>query len=571
MSFLKSSAPIFLAGVLFFTQSASAAVTPYVSGEVGSTSNSNSNNLTNTPVRAAAEDLRDPWQADVESRLLCTVGTGDLTDMPASLPAGANYSTTIAGVGVSISSRNVDPLVAGSLGTITTNTVGNSTSDMLQDGAPKPALFFPNGNFWNDTSNDAGGQRDGVLFEFATPVMGFGAWFGDLENRINHPDGVTRTPAIMRFFDASGTQIGSDVEVGPDAAFLASHPTGNSYTEANCGGSNATDIVGCGSGTTRFLGLVADAATPVSKVLVFVGDDDPNEDGSTEVYSFIGPTLATECAMIDLSLTKAVSQTSVTVGQQVTYTVTVSNAAAMSTATAVEVQEALPSGLSFVSATASQGSYNSTTGSWAVGDIAAGVNATLTLVATVQQEGTITNMAQVQAEGGSRKDFDSTVGNSIASEDDQAAVSITGVKAPVEPLPVVDTEEDSACSNPKNEPKNVVAYCSNADGSVRLTWDRHQSGNRTVKIQYQGADGIWHSKEEVEDDGEKIITGLQKGEQYRFRIAYENSCGRSEYSKVAVTVPCAFPDTGAQQDTEIQIGDLLQKTVKVMKIYSILW
>jgi hypothetical protein len=77
--------------------------------------------------------------------------------------------------------------------------------------------------------------------------------------------------------------------------------------------------------------------------------------------------------------------------------------------------------------------------------------------------------------------------------------------------------------------------------------------------------------EEVEDDGEKIITGLQKGEQYRFRIAYENSCGRSEYSKVAVTVPCAFPDTGAQQDTEIQIGDLLQKTVKVMKIYSILW
>ena len=87
-----------------------------------------------------------------------------------------------------------------------------------------------------------------------------------------------------------------------------------------------------------------------------------------------------------------------------------------------------------------------------------------------------------------------------------------------------------------------------------------------MKIQYQEADGTWKSKEEVTDDGEKIVTGLQKGEQYRFRIAYENSCGRSDYSKVAVTVPCAFPDTGAQQDSGIQIGDLLRRIVKICRV-----
>lgn len=121
MSFFKSFTPIFLGGALFLTQSAAAAVTPYVSGEVGSTSNSNSNSLANAPVRTATEALRDPWQTDVESRLLCNIGTGDLTDMPAPVASGTNYSTTIAGVGVSISSRNVDPLISGSLGTITTN------------------------------------------------------------------------------------------------------------------------------------------------------------------------------------------------------------------------------------------------------------------------------------------------------------------------------------------------------------------------------------------------------------------------------------------------------------------
>ena len=69
-----------------------------------------------------------------------------------------------------------------------------------------------------------------------------------------------------------------------------------------------------------------------------------------------------------------------------------------SPATAVALTDALPAGLSFVSATASQGSYDQVTGIWTVGALDAAAQATLTLVATVDQAGTLVNNARVTAQ-----------------------------------------------------------------------------------------------------------------------------------------------------------------------------
>ena len=85
---------------------------------------------------------------------------------------------------------------------------------------------------------------------------------------------------------------------------------------------------------------------------------------------------------IDLSVTKTVNNTTPTVGSNVVFTVTVSNAAGLSTATTVTLSDALPAGLTYVSSTASQGSYASGTGIWTVGTLASPATATLTITAT---------------------------------------------------------------------------------------------------------------------------------------------------------------------------------------------
>ena len=76
-------------------------------------------------------------------------------------------------------------------------------------------------------------------------------------------------------------------------------------------------------------------------------------------------------------LSKTVSNPTPNVGDTITFTVTLSNTGP-NTATNVQVTDVLPAGLTFVSATASQGTYDSATGVWTVGTVdVAGVSAAL--------------------------------------------------------------------------------------------------------------------------------------------------------------------------------------------------
>jgi len=84
----------------------------------------------------------------------------------------------------------------------------------------------------------------------------------------------------------------------------------------------------------------------------------------------------------DLSLTKTVDNNQPAVGSQVTFTIALRNEGPL-TATGVAVTDRLPSGYAFISADASQGSYDSQTGVWSVGSLARGANATLELKARV--------------------------------------------------------------------------------------------------------------------------------------------------------------------------------------------
>src|SRR5262249_47304215 len=112
----------------------------------------------------------------------------------------------------------------------------------------------------------------------------------------------------------------------------------------------------------------------------------------------------------DLALGKTVSDPTPNVGDTVTFTVTLTDNGP-STATNVRVTDLLPAGLTFVSATPSQGTYDSATGLWTVGTVTTTAPQTLRIRATVASPGPLTNTATV-----SHSDqFDSNAGNNTAS------------------------------------------------------------------------------------------------------------------------------------------------------------
>jgi large repetitive protein len=148
--------------------------------------------------------------------------------------------------------------------------------------------------------------------------------------------------------------------------------------------------------------------------------------GQMTVIDTRGPSLFTadfsNINIADLSLRMTANNQVPTIGQNVTFTITVDNAGPAS-ATNVVVSNLLPPELTFVSATPTQGTYSPSFGQWTVGTIASGSSASMQVVATVNQSTQITNVAEIFSVD--QTDPDSTPGNNLPGEDDWASVVLT--------------------------------------------------------------------------------------------------------------------------------------------------
>ncbi|ALN84735.1 conserved repeat domain protein [Lysobacter capsici] len=364
------------------------------------------NTATNTPVPVASADLAVTKTA---SSATPTVGT----NITFTVTVSNNGPSAAAGVNVN------DQLPAGytfvsanpSVGTYNAGTgvwaVGalasgaNATLDIV-------ATVLPNGPYANTatatstTSDPTPGNNTAT----STPVPVASA---DLA--------VTKTASSAT--PTVGTNITFTVTVsnnGPSAAagvnvndqlpagytFVSATPSVGTYNAGTgvwavgtlASGANATlDIVA----TVLATGPYANTATATSTT----GDPTPGNNTATNT--------PVPVASADLAVTKTASSATPTVGTNITFTVTVSNNGP-SAAAGVNVNDQLPAGYTFVSATPSVGTYNAGTGVWAVGTLASGANATLDIVATVLATGPYANTATATSTTG-----DPTPGNNTAT------------------------------------------------------------------------------------------------------------------------------------------------------------
>ncbi|MFC4389719.1 PKD domain-containing protein [Flavobacterium quisquiliarum] len=152
-------------------------------------------------------------------------------------------------------------------------------------------------------------------------------------------------------------------------------------------------------------------------------DSSPN-NGITTEDDYAEATTTPIATSADLSLTKSVNNATPIVGSQVIFNLQVNNAGPQTTDN-VAVTDLLPTGYTYVSYTATAGSYDAVTGLWTVGNMPVASNHTLQITALVNATGNYTNSAEITAS--SQPDPDSTPNNGITTEDDYAEATTTPI------------------------------------------------------------------------------------------------------------------------------------------------
>jgi uncharacterized repeat protein (TIGR01451 family) len=210
--------------------------------------------------------------------------------------------------------------------------------------------------------------------------------------------------------------------------FVSATPSQGTYTSST----GVWDVGAVANGGTAILALVATATTTDTLVnhatKTGQGEADPNGSNNTALVDLNGVSPA------DIQVLKTVDNNTPAMGTNVTFRVTVANGGPEDT-TGVEITDQLPTGLDFVSATPSQGTYTSATGIWNLGAVDAGQTETLDIVATVSAAGAITNTALKTDQDA----FDYVTSNdwsSVTLNDDTSADLALNLTASHEPVAV---------------------------------------------------------------------------------------------------------------------------------------
>jgi uncharacterized repeat protein (TIGR01451 family) len=421
-----------------YTGTASTAEDVTVTGSLSASKTTSTPTVVNTPTGTQAT-----YTIVLSNTGQCIIPNVSITD---ALPAGFTYASTgvIGFTGSATRPTTTNP-TAGTANPVWSNfTIPNGGTVSLTFTA-KIASSVANGTYNNNAS--ATTTTAGITI---TPYVG---------TSLNQEDVTVTSPSADLTITKSHTGNFTQGQTGATYTLTAK----NSGTAATSGTVNVVDSLPTGltataiSGTgwtctlatltcTRSDALAAGSSYPAITLTVSVSANAASSVTNSATISGGGeintanngatdPTTVT--ALADLRLSKTATPANPSVGGAFNYTITVTNDGP-STATNVQVTDRLPSItdvlVNSLLITTSQGSavYNVATPNiiWTVGTLAPNTSATLTIPATRLVASLTINVAEVTASD--QSDPDSTPGNNVANEDDQASVTMT-----------------SAASNPK--------------------------------------------------------------------------------------------------------------------------
>ncbi|MCL2655490.1 MAG: hypothetical protein FWD65_07365 [Coriobacteriia bacterium] len=214
----------------------------------------------------------------------------------------------------------------------------------------------------------------------------------ELSKTVDNPtpnvgDQITFTITATNHGPGSATGVTVSDTLPAGLAFVSANPSEGTYA---AGVWTVGKVTTAAPQTLTIVARVTSPAAQTNTATISAADQiDPDTSNNT-ASATITPQQA------DLELKKTVDNSFPNVNDTVKFTITLTNHGP-DTATGVSVQDMLPTGLTFVGVTASQGSYDSATGNWSVGAVALGADQILTVQATVASSAAQTNTATISA------------------------------------------------------------------------------------------------------------------------------------------------------------------------------
>jgi len=236
----------------------------------------------------------------------------------------------------------------------------------------------------------------------------------------NVGDTVTFTVTVTNNGPTAATNVTATDILPAGLTFVSAAPSQGTYIPAT-GVWTIGSIANLSSASLALAATVVSPAAQTNTAAITQADQSDPNVANNSASATVTPQQA------DLAITKTVDNATPGVGSTVTFTVTVSNSGP-STATNVTLADLLPAGLTFVSATPSQGTYVPATGVWTAGTIASAGSASLSLAASVTQAVASTNTATITH----ADQFDPSTANNTAS----ATVAPSATVRTLTPLPI---------------------------------------------------------------------------------------------------------------------------------------